>query len=292
MSETPLPLRGAVDLAALAAQSKREESGLATVDEAGLQALAEQSLQAPVIIAFVSSRVPASDQVATQLDRLARSQGGISVAACDVDAEPAIAQAFQISTVPAAVALIGARPAPLFQGAATAEQLEQLVGQVAQVAQQAGLGGAAAAEQPAAPEEPPLPPLIQEAYDAVERGDLAAAEAAFDKALTENPKDEEARAGRAQVRLMARSRTADLGAVRAAAAAAPDDVDAQLAVADMDVLGGQVEDAFVRLIDVVRVTAGDDRDRVRARLLELFDVVGGQDPRVLRARQTLASALY
>lgn len=293
MSETPLPLRGAVDLAALAAQSKREESGLATVDEAGLQAFAEQSLQAPVILAFVSSRVPKSDAVATQLDAIVKRHGGMTVAACDVDAEPAIAQAFQISTVPAAVALIGARPAPLFQGAATAEQLEQLVGQVAQVAQQAGLGGAAAPTQaPQAPEEPPLPPLIQEAYDAIEAGDLGAAEAAFDRALTENPKDDEARAGRAQVRLMSRARTADLGAVRAAAAAAPDDVEAQLAVADMDVLGGQIEDAFVRLVDVVRVTAGDDRDRARSRLLELFDVVGGQDPRVLRARQALASALY
>ena len=122
--------------------------------------------------------------------------------------------------------------------------------------------------------------------------DLPAAEAAFDKALTANPKDEEARAGRAQVRLMHRSRAADLAAVRAAAADAPGDVEAQMAVADMDILGGQVEDAFVRLIDAVRVSAGAERDLVRARLLELFDVVGAHDERVMRARQALASALY
>lgn len=293
MTETPLPLRGAVDLAALAAQTKRAESGLPAVDEAGLQALAERSLQEPVIIAFVSSRVPASDTVAAQLEAAVRERGGMMVAACDVDAQPAIAQAFQVSTVPAAVALIGARPAPLFQGAATREQLAQLIAQVAQVAQQAGLGGEAPAEAAGQqPAEPPLPPLIQEAYDAIDRGDLAAAEASFDRALTENPKDEEARAGRAQVRLMSRSRAADLNAVRAAAAASPADVEAQMAVADLDVLGGQIDDAFGRLIDAVRASAGDDRDRARARLLELFDVVGGHDPRVLKARQALASALY
>ena len=291
MTQTPLPMHGVVDLAALAAQSKRAEGGLATVDEDGLQALAEQSLQTPVIIAFVSSRVPASDTVAAQLEAAVRERGGMIVAACDVDAQPAIAQAFQVSSVPAAVALIGARPAPLFQGAASREQLAQLVAQVAQVAQQSGLG--AGAEQPAAaPEEPPLPPLIQEAYEAIDRGDLPAAESAFDMALAENPKDDEARVGRAQVRLMHRSRAADLTAVRAAAAAAPADVDAQMAVADLDVLGGQVEDAFVRLVDAVRVSAGPERDRVRERLLELFDVVGGQDQRVMRARQALASALY
>ncbi|WP_062467124.1 co-chaperone YbbN [Demequina maris] len=292
MTDTPAALRGAVDLGALAARSRRADSGLATIDEAAFQELAQQSLQRPVVIAFVSASSPQSEELAREIEEVAASVG-VNAAACDIDAQPAIAQAFQIRGVPAAVALIGGRPAPLFQGAATREQLVEVLGQVVEAARQMGAAaGMGAGEAPQEDQPEPLPPLHQEAHDAIDRGDLDAAEAAFDKALRENPKDAEARAGRSQVRLMARARTADLGAVRKAAADAPDDIDAQLAVADMDVLGGQLEDAFGRLVDLVRVTAGDDRERVRARLLELFDVVDPADPRVLRARQALASALY
>ncbi|SEJ22838.1 co-chaperone YbbN [Demequina mangrovi] len=293
MTDIPGAMRGAVDLAALAAQSRRADTGLATIDEEAFQELAQQSMQRPVVIAFVSSASPQSEELARTVEEAAAALG-VTAAACDVDAQPAIAQAFQIRGVPAAVAIIGGRPAPLFQGAATREQIDEVLGQVVAAARQMGAaeglteGSAAPAPEP----EPPLPPLHQEAYDAIERGDLEAAEAAYDRALRENPKDADARAGRSQVRLMARSRTADLGAVRKAAADAPDDVDAQLAVADMDVLGGQLDDAFGRLVDLVRVTVGDDREKARARLLELFDVVDAADPRVLRARQALASALY
>ncbi|WP_062515963.1 tetratricopeptide repeat protein [Demequina gelatinilytica] len=293
MTDIPGAMRGAVDLAALAARSRRADSGLATIDEAAFQELAQQSLQRPVVIAFVSSASPQSEEIAREIESAAAAVG-VTAAACDVDAQPAIAQAFQIRAVPAAVALVGGRPAPLFQGAATREQIDEVLGQVVAAARQMGaaegLGEPTGAPQ--AEPEPPLPPLHQEAYDAIERGDMDAAEAAYDKALRENPKDADARAGRSQVRLMARSRLADPQAVRAAAAAAPDDVDAQLAVADLDVLGGMLDDAFGRLVDLVRVTFGDDRERVRARLLELFDVVDPADARVLRARQALASALY
>ncbi|WP_296667837.1 tetratricopeptide repeat protein [Demequina sp.] len=289
MTDTTGPLRGAVDLAALAARSRRADAGLETIDEARFQELAQMSLQTPVVIAFVSSASQQSEELARTLEEVAGA-AGVVAAACDIDAQPAIAEAFQIRAVPAAVALIGGRPAPLFQGAATREQLVEVMGQVVEVARQAGAAGAAQA--PAAPAEDPIPPLHQEAYDAIERGDLESAEATYDRALRDNPKDADARAGRAQVRLMSRSRTADLAAVRAAAAADPSDVDAQLAVADLDVIGGQLEDAFARLIDLVRATEGDARESVRARLIELFDVVDPADTRVLRARQALASALY
>ncbi len=141
-------------------------------------------------------------------------------------------------------------------------------------------------------EEPPLPPLHQEAFDAIERDDLDGAEAAYRRALAENPRDAEATAGLAQVGLMRRTKDADLAAARQAAASDPDDVDAALLVADLDVLGGHVEDAFARLVETVRRTSGDERERVRVRLVELFDVVGGDDPRVLTARRALASALF
>lgn len=289
MTDPTGPLRGAVDLAALAARSRRAESGLATIDEAQFQDLAQRSLETPVVIAFIAAASPQSEEIAKALAEDA-GRAGVTFAACDVDAQPVIAQALQVRSVPAAVALIGGRPAPLFQGAATREQITDLIAQVVQAAQQ--MGAAAGVSAPETPAEPAVPPLHQEAYDAIERGDLEGAEAVYDRALRDNPKDGEARSGRAQVRLMARSRLADLAAVRAAAAERPDDVDAQLAVADLDVIGGQLDDAFGRLIDLVRASAGDERERVRARLLELFDVVDPADPRVLRARQALASALY
>lgn len=311
MTESHIPAHGVVDLAALAAQSRRAEQGTPAgsveVTEQSLNDLALRSREAPVLIAFVSAASPASDDLAKRLTAIATEQG-LTVGVCDVDAQPAIAQALQINAVPAVMALLGGRPAPLFQGAAPDEQLREVVSQVVEVARQNGLAvgapgaepgaeagvgpGAAPADQPPAP----LPPLHQEAYDAIEREDYDAAVAAYDRALKEDPKDADARAGRAQVLLMARTLTADPVAVRAAAAdaadlASPAAVDAQLAVADLDVLGGQVEDAFARLIDVVRASSGDERERVRVRLVELFDVVG-DDPRVSAARRALAAALY
>ncbi|WP_234996343.1 co-chaperone YbbN [Demequina sp. NBRC 110054] len=307
MTDTPLPdsaLRGAVDLAALAkareaerARAERQASGAPTAiaaGEANLQALAEQSMTVPIVIVFTSAAAPASETLALDVERLAGEIGGFLPARCDVDAERGMAQAFQINAVPAAMALIGARPAPLFQGAATEEQLREVLAQVKEVAAQAGITGPAAegaqgeAEQ-AAPE--PLPPLHQEAYDAIERGDMDAAVAAYEQALKENPKDADARAGRAQVLLLQRTEGMDPQEVRAAAAAAPDDVAAQLAVGDIDVLGGQIEDAFARLLDVGSRVFGPDRDAVRERLVQLFDVVGPQDPRVVQGRRSLAMLL-
>ncbi|WP_430868623.1 tetratricopeptide repeat protein [Demequina aurantiaca] len=305
MSVSPEPaiMRGAVDLAALAAQQQRAatkpaDSPSIELTEENLQDVAQQSAQVPVIVAFVSATSAASTEVAALLDALAAEYGGKFLPAqCDVDAQPGIAQAFQIQAVPSVVALIGARPAPLFQGSAPEEQFREVLDQVLEVAAQAGINGAhaateAPAEPAAEPEPEPLPPLHQEAFDAIERGEFEAAEAAYDRALVENPKDADARAGRAQVRLMGRTLTADLAAVRKAGAENPDDPAAQMAVADMDIVGGQVEDAFVRLLDTVRVTQGDEREELRQRLLELFDVVGSADARVLKARQSLASALY
>lgn len=291
---TTPPVRGAVDLAALAAQARRSEqgapSGAIEVTEQALQELAQRSLSAPVLLVFVSAASPASNDLAARLAQVTADAGGdIAVGVCDVDAQPAIAQALQINAVPSVVALLGGRPAPMFQGSADDEQLRGVVQQLLQVAREAGLPVSAETPEPA---EAPLPPLHQEAYDAIERDDLPAAIAAYEKALKENPRDSEAKAGLAQVRLMARTHDADPQAVRAAAAASALDVPAQLAVADLDVLGGAIDDAFGRLLDAVRATSGDERNAIRERLVELFDVVGADDPRVVTARRALAAALY
>ncbi|MGB5952545.1 MAG: tetratricopeptide repeat protein, partial [Ornithinimicrobium sp.] len=138
----------------------------------------------------------------------------------------------------------------------------------------------------------PLPPLHQEAVDAIERGDLAAAGAAYEKAMKQSPADEEARLGLSQVRLMERTQAMDPAVVRQQAADAPTDVAAQIAAADLDLVGGHVEDAFARLIDLVRVTSADERKTAREHLISLFDVIGAQDPRVSAARRALTNALF
>ncbi|MGH3425295.1 MAG: tetratricopeptide repeat protein, partial [Nocardioidaceae bacterium] len=141
-------------------------------------------------------------------------------------------------------------------------------------------------------EEPAEDPRFAEADEAFATGDFDAAIAAYQAVLTANPADVEAAERLAGVKLMQRTKDADLDAARAAAADRPEDLDAQMLVADLDVSGGHVEDAFGRLIDVVKRASGDDRERVRQRLLDLFTIVGTEDPRVATARRALASALF
>lgn len=302
-----VPLRGSVDLsqlmkkdepAASAAPVQGEAQAPAPVEvtEQSLQTLAQQSAQVPVVIVFLSNASPASKELVERMRTLvARYHGAFVLATCDIDTQMSVAGAFQVQAVPTVMALIAARPAPLFQGSADEEQIVSVLDQVLEIAKQNGVTGrvGGAPEQPQGEPEPePLPPLHQEAYDAIEREDYVAAIDAYDRALRENPKDADARAGRAQVSLMERSRLADLDSVRTAAASNPNDVEAQMAVADLDVMGGQVEDAFARLIDTVRVSSGPEREQLRVRLIELFDVVGTDDARVVKARQALAAALF
>lgn len=298
------PFSRVVDLAALAAKPQQGHqpgsvaNGPEAMTEANAGEYVQESTRRPIYVLLCSAAAPQCEQLRERVvAHLARYGDSVGLVVVDVDAEPGLAEAFQLQAVPAMLALMAGRPVPLFQGTPDDQQLTDVFAQVAEVARQAGMevrdsGEAPAPTATAEPEEKPLPPLHQEAFDAIERGDYDAAVAAYDQALKENPKDTEARAGRAQVSLIARSGAADAAAVRQAAADAPDDVDAQLAVADLDVLGGMVDDAFDRLIAAVRATTGPERERVRARLIELFDVVGPTDPRVNVARQKLASALY
>jgi putative thioredoxin len=258
----------------------------------------QSSTEHPVVVLLWASWSENALTLARDLGALADEYAGrLLLARIDAEAEPQVAAAFQAQSVPAVVAVLAGQPLPLFQGAPAIDQVRGVLDQLLEAAAANGITGTVpprdgAEPEPAAPEEPPLPPLHQEAYDAIERDDLDAAAAAYEQALRENPRDDMARAGLAQVGLLTRTRDVDLAAVRKAAADDPSDVDAQLAVADVDVLGGQVQDAFDRLIDVVRATAGPERERVRVRLVELFEIVGAEDPRVPAARRALASALY
>lgn len=296
----PSSVRGAVDLGAVSAAGSgappagedRPGGYRREVTAVDFQEVAQLSTQVPVVFAlwarFSQQSVAFTDTLEQVVDRYG---GRLLLASVDAEAAPEIAQMFQAQSVPTVVALLGGRPVPLFNSTVPPEQVAQLLDELLALAEQNGITGTV--EPARADDEPePLPPLHQEAVDALEAGDVDAAEAAYRKAIAENPGDREAKLALAQVHLLQRVLPLDAATVRAEAAAAPDDVAAQLAVADLDVSGGHVEDAFRRLLDLVRRTAGEDRDAVRLRLLELFDVVGAEDPRVVTARGALMRALF
>jgi putative thioredoxin len=268
------------------------------VTEAEFQGVLEASMNALVLLVFYSpSQMPASVQLADDLTTLADEfEGKYLLGRVDVDTAPQIAQAVQIPSVPFVVAVVQGRPMPLFQDVAPIEDLRAAL---TQVMQQLATQGVTGRHQPLAQagpvdgdEEEQVDPRYAPAQDALAAGDIDGAVAEYQKLVDANPADAEAAGGLAMAKVLQRTQTADLQAARQAAAERPDDVDAQTLVADLDMAGGHVEDAFARLVDLVRRTAGDDRDKARTHLLGLFAAVGNDDPRVLKGRQALASALF
>ncbi|MGZ4649006.1 MAG: tetratricopeptide repeat protein [Kineosporiaceae bacterium] len=320
VSRPALNLRGAVDLSSLArrtapatgpgaegddaAASGNGGSGasagpvVAVTDATFVPQVVDRSSTVPVVIDFWATWCEPCKQLSPVLERLAAEFGGrFLLVTVDVDANPQLAQAFQIQSIPTVFAVLKGQPIPLFQGAQPEAQVRQVLTELLRVAAANGVNGVVqVSDADAGPAEEPvqeaLPPLHQAAYDAIDGGDFAGAVAAYEQALRENPGDDLARVGLAQVRLLERTADVDVAAARAAAAAHPEDVDAQILVADVDLLGGYVEDAFGRLVDTVRRTSGADRDQARSHLVELFDVVGADDPRVAAARVALANAVF
>jgi putative thioredoxin len=265
--------------------------------DANFQEIANASVSVPLLLVLWAARLPESRTYLETVVSVASSyEGRFQVVAVDVEANPTLLRAFQVQSVPVTMGMVQGQPVPMFAGVQPEATLRQVLDEFLGLAVQHGVAGRV--DVTAAPggdedvEEPPLPPLHQEAYDAIERGDLDAAAAAYTAALKADPADADAQLGLAQVGLMQRTQGADLQAARAAAADHPQDVAAQTLVADLDVLGGHVEDAFARLVDLVRATSGDEREQVRAHLLELFAVVGSHDERVRKARTALMSALF
>jgi len=292
-------LRGAVDLSTLTnpnpATGAAAGAGLVVEGtDGGFQAIVTGTETVPAVVVLWSQRSPASGDFVEVVASVAASyEGRFQLVSVNVDTNPGLLQAFQVQSVPVTLGLVAGQPVPLFAGAQPAEQVRLYIDELLKLAAEHGVTGKVAVV--AAEEvdvEPEMPPLHQAAFDAIERDDLDAAVDAYTQALTENPADDEAAVGLAQVKLMQRTAGVDQLAARTAAAEAPSDIAAQMLVADLDVLGGHVEDAFARLIDVVRVTEGDERETVREHLLELFSVVGAHDERVHKARRSLMSALF
>jgi putative thioredoxin len=187
-------------------------------------------------------------------------------------------------------AVIAGQPVPLFQGALPEGQIRPVLDEVLRVAAANGLSGPAGAE--GAPAEPPLDPAHDVAQQAIDRGDLAGAAAAYRELLARDPGDEMAKAALGQVELLMRTEGVDEAAVRQRAQADPDDVEAQAAAADLDMVLGRVEDAISRLVETVRRTSGADRDAARTKLVSLFDLLDPEDPRLLAGRRALSNALF
>ncbi|MEU0332478.1 tetratricopeptide repeat protein [Streptomyces sp. NPDC006193] len=272
------------------------------VDEAGFERdVLQRSAEVPVVIDFWAEWCQPCKQLSPVLERLAVEYNGrFLLAKIDVDANQMLMQQFGIQGIPAVFAVVAGQALPLFQGAAGEQQIRQTLDQLVQVAEQRfGLTGLTVDPEAepggapqSAPQAGPYDAALNAAAQALDAGDLGGAVQAYKNVLAEDPAHPEAKLGLAQAELLQRVQGMDPQRVRREAAEKSKDVDAQIAAADLDLVGGHVEDAFGRLIDTVQRTAGEDRDKVRLRLLELFEVVGPEDPRVVGARRALARALF
>ena len=315
MTQQPFSRPGAIDLSALKQPAPPASSAPAAsaagpavpggssysveISQENLQQVLQESMNAPVVMVFHSpTQSPESSQYAADVAAVVEAQEGRLLAALvDVEAQPEVAQAMQIQQVPLMLVVLDGRPVTQpIPGALSPEELRTLFGQLAQQLTAQGVTGRhrprGSATAVDADEEQQVDPRYAPAQDALGAGDIDRAVEEYQKLVDANPADGEAVAGLAMAKVLQRTQGVDLAAARQAAADAPDDVEAQTMVADLDMLGGHVEDAFARLVGLVARTSGDERAAARDHLLGLFAAVGNDDERVLAGRRSLASALF
>lgn len=242
------------------------------------------SLVRPVIVLMWSPRSVESVEMVKLLGKLEGDyKEAFALARVDIEAHPQVAQAFQTKSIPYAVAIIAEQMVPLFEQPYPEAQVRMVLDKVLTLASEQGVGQA--------PVEQMEPEEI-EAMDALEAGNLVAAEAAYKKWLARKPAENLAKLGLAQTQLLIRTEALDLNAVIDQSTQNPSDIDLQLKAADVEIVNGGVEAAFTRLLHAIRATTGDDRAKVKNHLLNLFSLVDQSDPRLVAARKELASALF
>ena len=307
-------LYGAVDLGARQAAAQRSQQAAArtggpvspqgshvfdVTDATFNTEVVERSRTVPVIMDLWAEWCGPCKQLGPILEKLAAEANGAWVLAkVDVDANPRLSAALQVQSIPMVVAVVGGQVVHGFLGALPESQVRQWLDQVMQAAQQLGMPGGEGEPggeggQPGEEaQEGPGDAVFAEAQQAMERGDMDAAAAAFQQLLESEPGDPAAIMGLAQVELIKRVGTFDHAQARRAAAEAPGDVGAQIRVADLELAEGKPDEAFDRLLGVIRRTSGAERDTARKHLIGLFDVLPPRDPRVAKARTKLSSLLF
>jgi len=286
-------LAGAIDLSALkqppptrdGAAPAAVTAGGVEVTEANIEAeVLVRSSQVPVVVLLWSPRSESSAQLGQVLSGLADADGGKwALATVNVDAVPRVAQMFGVQAVPTVIALAGGQPLSSFQGAQPPEQLRRWIDSL--------LNATAGKLEAGADDAQEVDPELEKAREHLDAGDFDAALAAYQAILAAKPNHDEAKGAVRQIAFLQRATVQRPDAV-AAADAAPDDIDAAFAAADVEILQQDVIAAFERLIALVKRTSGDERTTVRTRLIELFDLFDPADPEVIAGRRNLANALY
>lgn len=271
------------------------------VRTADLEAVVQTSMHLPVVLVFHSLTSENSAKLVATMSQLAAQYAGrIQVGKVAIEEGREIVTAFGITGIPAAAALLQGQPVPLFQGLPERQQLVEAIDKLLAAASQYGLNGILDGDAAGIPPEPEVPPLHKEGLEALEKGDLAAAHTAYSKALKENPRDSEALTALRQVELLQRvsalNPSGEVAVVEKILVDSRDvamhNVEVHLTAADIEFSYGRADAAFARLIEVVRQTSGDDRETVRKRLLELFDIIGQHNDLVVQARKALTNALF
>ena len=294
-SNKPLPGMGsanfgnAFDLSTLkkpTGEAVTPSHGKAVTQENLVSDFVAKSKESVVILLAWSARSAQAKEILETLGKLEiADKNAWLLGVVDVDTQPQVAQALQIKSVPVAIAIIGEQLLPLFESVPPADQVRLVINKLLELAAQKGVGTA-----PEGPTEIPMEPEEQEAYAAMEKGDYKAAKLSYEAWLKRKPNEQVAVVGLAQVNLMLR--IDGLDPVLTLKNAKADDVTSQMMCADIEIATGNYEAAFERLLNAVRSMAGDDRDKAKAHLINLFNLVDPTDPRLVKARGQLASALF